>query len=151
MAPDLECFSTLNKQKWETTHYLTSLLVVVNVTDNIVYVGLLRQASGKQQWPHYRHRYTSLAYKRSTDNANLERNTHIYRHTRWNTHVISLAGISGLLDLQTHFTIPFWHSFFLLFGVLSPILRAWCTFCPHMANPARAWCEVSGCSRFWRI
>lgn len=66
------------------------------------------QASGKQQWPQYRHRYTSLVYKPSADNANLERNAHIYRRTHWNPHVISLAGIYGLLDLQTHFTTLFW-------------------------------------------
>lgn len=66
------------------------------------------QASGKQQWPQYRHRYTSLVYKPSADNANLERNAHIYRRTHWNPHVISLAGIYGLLDPQTHFTTPFW-------------------------------------------
>lgn len=40
------------------------------------------QASGKQQWPQYRHRYTSLVYKPSAGNTNLEWNTHIYSHAR---------------------------------------------------------------------
>lgn len=109
MAPAFGCdinflfCCTWNDQTWESTRHQTSLRIAVNVTDNIVYEGLLRKASGKQQWPQYRHRYPSLAYKPSTDNTN----AHIYRRTGWKPHVISLAGISGLLDLQTHFMNPF--------------------------------------------